>query len=97
MLKLLILFLLGVILPCGLATAMEGSGQLTLPEAISRLRQGTPVYSSAGRPDWFSEMRYPESRTDPAWIENIQNGKAVSGRKTLADERTGGITMEEKP
>jgi hypothetical protein len=91
------LFVLGVTLPGGFASAGEDTGQLTLLQAISRLRQGIPVYSCALRRDWFSGIsgQCPDGAT-LEWIEDIQNGKAVFERGNRAGPKTKWITMEER-
>lgn len=97
MLSLLPLVVLGVIFPGGFAAAGENAGQLTLPEAIFRLRQGIPIYACAGRPDWFSELpgKCPGGSNTSQWVEDIQNGKAVFGRdKRMAQPHA--RTTEEK-
>jgi hypothetical protein len=98
MLNLLPLVVLGVAFPGGFAAAGEDAGQLTLPEAIGRLRQGIPIYACAGRPDWFSDQpgECPGGRSTLQMVEDIQNGKALFGRdKNMAQPHA--RNTEEKP
>ena len=98
MLSLFPLVVLGVVFPGGFAAAGENTGQLTLPEAIGRLRQGIPIYACAATPDAFSRLpdECPDRRSPAQWVEDIQNGKAVFGRdKRMAQPHA--HNTEEKP
>lgn len=93
------LLVLAAILPGGLASAGEEGGQLTLPQAAVRLRQGIPVYSCAVRPNWFYGVagQCPGGGMELEWVEDIQNGKAVFRRREAERVRTTNRnTMEKK-
>ena len=84
MVKRLAMLAQAVILPGGLASAGEETGQLTPLQTAARLRQGIPVYSCAMRPGWFYEMAGQCPGGDWEWVEDIQNAKAMFGQRREA-------------